>query len=673
MERLRHLPLPGSLLVAGMLVFPRLGYSQTEEITIHGQRSKDESERSARTGQSQLIQPHESSRFDIATQLKRESSLTFAETGRISPSGFVIPKIRGQDSKLTDLYLEDTLLQDPYSGMPLIDDLDLRAFGSLELHQGISPVTVPNLNPIGTLRYRLSHEAKSRSSIGLSIGSPYGNSLWSLMIHKKEKRELRLYARTHQTTGHYRYYSDESTPYNSRDDKFKIRTNNDQRSQQIIPVYRESWGPYSLQALAWIHKTERGIASGSMILDSAAREKNQGFLGDIALERVWAGLPFAETVQLDIHLAHTDDKRNTIDPQRIVLNSARRSTMEVISDRQGAHLKADLERTRILLSYEKSVSKIDQTYEENVGTGLTRSNGVGIVGLAFTPWDRLLVEFKHSEQRQSDQTDERTKIILEEEADQAKAHKSSRADAVSFAFGDFNNGIYGQFARSGRLPSLLEEFGNGSELRPNNTLKPELLFHREAGAFTKALGLDLGIAAYLDQTGEKIVFVPILANASKALNVAKTNINGYDASIGWHGANARLSLKGSNLEAYDTSRAQKKILPGIPVHLVVAEWRQQWTETSSTYFTGRYRSAIFRDQGNSLKLPGSVIFDMNFDHSYKNYEIGLAVKNLSDITNVAIDSGPSKGRTGLSDYAGSPLPGRQWVLSLVYNTEETAP
>ena len=642
-----------------------------EEIVVNGERPTSESERTARTGQSVLIQPRESSRFDTATQLKRESSLSFAETGRISPSGFVIPKIRGQDTKLTDVYLEDTLLQDPYSGLPLIEDLDLRAFGSLELHQGLSPVSVANLNPIGTMRYRFNNVNRSRSSLGISAGSPYGNSLWTLMIHKSENREFRLYARGHQTTGHYRYYSDEGTPYNEKDDERKIRTNNDQRSQQIVPVYREAFGPYALQAMAWFYNADRGLASNSMVLSSAAREHNKGRLGDLSLQRAWNDLPFADSLEVGAHVARTDDKRETDDPQRRVLNSSRQATMKVVSNRQGLHVKSNTDVTQTLASYERSESDIEQGFEGKIGSTLRRRNGIGIFGFAYSPWEKILLEAKTSQQRQEDHTDQLKKIVLKEEANQSGWHKTTKANALSLAFGDFDDGLYLQMARSQRLPSLFEEFGNGSSVRPNSGLKAEKIFHRELGAFTKFLGLEWGAAVYDDKTEDKIVFVPILANASKALNVARTKVRGYDTSLTWKSRVTTLSFKNSKLEAYDLSRPKERFLPWVPNRITVGEWRQQWSQDWSSYLTGRYRSDIYRDLGNSIKLPGSVIYDLNVDYKYRRIDLGLALKNLQNTTDVNISSGSNnKGKTGFSDITGAPLPGRQWVLSFVYTTED---
>ncbi|RZA14423.1 MAG: TonB-dependent receptor, partial [Proteobacteria bacterium] len=209
-----------------------------------------------------------------------------------------------------------------------------------------------------------------------------------------------------------------------------------------------------------------------------------------------------------------------------------------------------------------------------------------------------------------------------------------------------------------------------SSVRPNQNLKPEKIYHREIGVFTTLFGVEWGAAAYEDRTDQKIVFVPIQANSSKALNVAKTEISGYDGSITWQGESTGLTFKISELDALDKSKNKARTLPGIPNRITVMEWRQQWAKPFSSYVTSRYRSEIYRDLANSIKLPGSVIYDLNLDCKYRRFELGFAPRNLANTTDVEIASGASKGRTSFSDFAGAPLPGRQWILSLVYTTED---
>ncbi|RZA23423.1 MAG: hypothetical protein EOP10_12800 [Proteobacteria bacterium] len=660
-------------LASGLLLFTlnaQFTFADEADETVEAKASRIQTERIelSRASQSVLIQPEEASRFDAETQLRLESSLTFIETGRISPSGFIIPKIRAQDSKLTDVYLDNIILSDPYSGLPLVEDLDLRAFGSMELHQGVSPYNVPSSNPVGVLRYRFRNVSKSRATLGAVTGSPYGHSLWGNAVYKSEDQELRLYGRTHQTSGRYRYYSDQGTPYNSRDDKEKTRANNDQRSNQLLPVYRQDLGPFTLQALAWWHEANRAIASGSTTLSSTARDKSKGWLGDLSLTHDADDIGPISHSQWTVHVGRKEDERLTNDPQRLVLNSVPSAATNIKSNRQGLLGELDFGTIKTHFTLEEAQSEIEQSYDTILSNALDRSNESVIFAAAYTPLPKLLIEGKLSSHRQWDKSSVKSGIVLSEEQESGKRYRFARAESLSAAYGE-DLGLYAQIARSRRLPSLYEEFGNGSTVRPNSELKPEMLFHRELGLFSKWKFLRLGATYYLDQTDEKIVVIPILASASKALNVAKTRIAGTDLEAIVTFDETTLTAKGSAQSAKDRSLRKERRLPGTPEKVWLGEWRQSWTKTFITHINGRYRSEVYRDFASSVKIPELVTYDMNLDYSWSQFELGLAVRNLLNTKDTEVESGSSHGRTAASDVAGQPLPGRQWVLSFVTNWE----
>lgn len=655
--------------LALLLLCSRALFAETDEsVTVEGERNMEERSHISRTGQGLLIQPNEASRFDASSHLRQESSLTFIETGRVSPSGFVIPKIRGQDSKLTDIYLEDLLLSDPYSGLPLVEDIDLRAFGTLELYQGASPISVPSANSVGVLRYRFQHAQKSRAILGLVTGSPYGHSIWGLGIYKKQNHEFRLYARTHQSSGRYSYYSDQATPYNKADDREKSRLNNDQRSEQIMPVYRSRLGAYDLQALAWVNRADRGIPSGSAVLSSSARDMTKGLLADISLARSWDELAFFENISLQGHLGRSKDQRETLDPDRLILNAGGEAEMNIETNRQGIRGNFDVGEISTFLTIEEAQSKIEQSYQGSLALSLKRSNETAVLGLGYSPTEILSLEGKISSLRQWDKLQKVSGVVMESERAHPTRYRFSRGESLSAALGK-DYGIYSQISRSRRLPSLYEEFGNGSTVRPNDKLRPEELFHRELGVFFRHDVVKASAAYYHDRTEEKIVIVPILASASKALNVAKTEITGFDSEISVGLGPSLITAKASIIKAMDLTQVKKRKLPTIPEKIILGEWRQKWLSSLSTHLSGRYRSEVYRDLGNTVRLPAVVTYDGNIDYRYKNFEIGLALRNLLDTKRVPIESSSSSGYTGISDISGSPLPGRQWILNFVSTWE----
>lgn len=651
-----------------------LASSPDEElIIIQGKRT--EATRETRGGQSLSVRPKDESRFESLTHLKRESSVLVPETGRISASGFVVPKIRGQDVKLTDVYLEDILVQDPYSGLPLIEDLDLRAFGVLELHQGMSPPDVPGNNPIGTLRYRFRPEKSSRAQVGLQGGEPFGLSVWGLGVHRVGDDDYRLYGRQHASSGRYRYYSDESTPYNSRDDRMRTRENNDQRSIQAVPYLKKSWGPYSLQGLGWIYQADRGLPSASVLQSSGAREKTAGHIAHVQLSRELEATDFYSRGRWSFGLANNQDDRRIQDPQRSYLGAGDRSEMDIDTLRLQSNLSLAGENWDQHLAADFSQTHVENRAGSQRISDLDRSGKNLSLGSRFLPLPLTTVEAKFAwRELQDDDKGVAANAIIAEENAKKKKRRDSTSWGLSVALNDDFWAVYLQAAGAQRLPSLLEEYGNGSSIQPNPSLKAENIEHREAGASLQGQDWSLGTAVYQDRTQDKIVFIPILASSSKALNVRKTVVRGIDLRGEYQWGNSSFYAGVSRLYPYDTTRDAKKILPAIPEKVAVFEWRQSFGERTTARWFSRYRSDVFRDLNNTVRIPGAWIHDLSADQKLSlrktnDLALGFSLRNVFNVTDLPI-SAPgtesSKGRTGYSDIAGFPLPGRQWLLSLSY-------
>jgi hypothetical protein len=210
-----------------------------------------------------VIRPDDPSRFDTAAQLRQDASLAVPETGRISASGFALPRVRGEDVRFTEVYVEGMLLQDPYSGLPLVDELDLRAFGILVVHEGVPPPELASAGPIGVLDYRVA-PAKAGTLLGATVGQPYGVAGWALSTDATagpDPWSFRVYARRHVTDGKYRYYDDHGTPYNTDDDTYRIRQDNQRQSSQILPVVAGPLLGGRLTALALAQSSNTGLPS----------------------------------------------------------------------------------------------------------------------------------------------------------------------------------------------------------------------------------------------------------------------------------------------------------------------------------------------------------------------------------------------------------------------------
>jgi hypothetical protein len=656
-------------------------------IDVIGRRR--EAYRVERPGQSTVVRPTDPSRQDTAAQLARDASLALPDTGKINASGFVVPRVRGQDTRQTEVYVDDVLLQDPYTGLPLVDELDLRAFGELSWHLGVSPPEIHSVNPGGTLVYRLRGVKQSGASAGLTAGRPYGTSLWAAARAKHGTSDgaggsARLYARHHATDGAYRYYSDNGTPYSTDDDSYLRRMNNERRAWQLVPAYDVTVGRSSVRALAVVTESEQGLPSLQAAKEGAAQEETATRLGALRWAYRPGGQSFLVPSRVALQGGATRDARTLRDPDREVLGAATEAGMTV-EGRRGS-LDAIWEGDVATLE-----SSLTSSAADVASTGVAASQAAsrythgGFLGLALSPFVGLgtSLELKGSAQR-----------FLDTSRDEEHAQASREYDVTgsSAALGQAVGpvALYGQAAQVSRAPSLLEEFGDGARVLSSPELTSEKVRHLELGADWSApgdgLAWRLGVSVFRDTTKDKILILPALAQATRAQNLGETRVDGVEARADLAVPSTASRVYGSltRLEARDLTGGGDRPLPLVPERSGAVGLEQGLGDDGATHATVRWaarvKSDIYRDRAASIVVPGGWIHDAYFDvhlpfapgasrskEEAREGAVGLAVLNVFDVTRLDVaapDTPGNRGKTAYSDLDGYPLPGRQWRLSL---------
>lgn len=691
------------------------------EIFVYG--IKPESILRDHSGQAIVIEPNQASRFDALSHIQRESSMTPLETGQINPTGATVPRIRAHDSKLTEIYVEDLPLQNPYGGLPLIDSLDLRAFGTLEIYQGVSPYDIPGSNPSGTLRYRFRQEARPKSRLGVQGGKPYGLGVWGLLISRpkssprlahrefcqknsQDPMEIRLFGRQHQTDGHYMFYSDEGTPYNTSDDRIVRRTNNDQRSFQLMPTLSFTCGPWNLRSISWLSQSQISLPTLSARVPSQARGKSTQRVISVGVSRTFDVPQNTENsgsqptqaltrgLKFDLKAFASQDEHQTTDPYARYLVVAESSRLLLSHKSLASSIHFTHQRLQGILSASVGETTVKQNYDLTPINHLERDSSMLSLGFRTKPFVEAAVTLEAKKSWRDERSKNKNATTLSTGIShsplQSQNHLGDHSLGIVWSppFGKdkmpevHQSDLYFQAAQSKRLPTLYEEFGNGSNINPNTDLLPEKITHREMGLrITHGIYHDqTSFSAFRDTITDKIIFVPIYANASKALNIRNAEIEGFELRTQWTMAfhplfPSTIFATYSRLMPMDKTREPSRIIPGIPEKMVVGEWSQKSPWVSGRW-VARYRSDVFRDVSNDVYLPGTILHDgyvdTDIDWPRKNaFKIGLMVRNIFDVIDLPIktkntgaSSTRSVGRTALSDLAGSPLPGRQWVLSM---------
>lgn len=654
-------------------------------IIIEGKQR--ESRRPQRAGQSLVMRPTDETRYDSKTLLKSEANLTLPETGKTTASGFSVPRVRGQDARLTDIYLEGLRIQDPYLGYPVIDDLDLRACGEMTLYVGNTPPTIPSVNPNGVLSYRVI-DKKSTQQIGTAVGTPYGSSVWALSQIATEQeanqshQSVRIYMREHWTKGEFAFYDDNLTPYNPNDDRYRIRKHADRNAEQLLPSFSWQRGGHRLSGIGLWNRSQTSIPARMTGVDSQARERSMHRLSRLAYSYSFASKNPIHPTTAGLELGYYDDDIFLSDPSNAVLGqsqSNRRKLNAKVASANGewTYFFSQERPTTLYLKGETSQGKINAASSREPGFQVTRLQKTVYAGFETPIPKNLLVELKTQIQLQNDTLQEQGQPRLSRSPLQHKSQDTLiRGSSIGIAWQQATRTIYAQLARNERAPTLLEEFGDGGLIRDNPNLKSEQLLHREIGGQIRQKNLQflfesmsLRAAMFFDSTTNRIVMLPSIAQTMRAQNSSHTQIRGIEFGTELSTKHLIANISYAKLDPLDISiPARTHQIPSVPSDVATASLGYNWNNIILRW-SSRYQSQIWRDSENTIAIPSTTIHDASIDTTRGRLALGIAIYNIADQKKSAIsapDSHSNRGYTSYSDYAGMPLPGRHFRLNLTY-------
>ena len=278
-------------------------------------------------------------------------------------------------------------------------------------------------------------------------------------------------------------------------------------------------------------------------------------------------------------------------------------------------------------------------------------------GLSFNPWRRWTLETKARWRRRFDAAHDYTTRQAEDKGSSATLGYRTR---------DWS--FYAQTGREERPASLIEEYGDGSAIVSNPSLLAERIDHREIGAVYAARRQGhLSVAYFRDDMRDKIVFIPSLTNAIKAINLQTTKISGFELEALYHVEAQPIDLGAglAQLQAVDTSTAGKTtavpFVPAVIGNLFLAHRTAYGTVRTSA----RHRGETYADVLNQSPLPAVTTYDLSYDFSVDRVACGLHLHNVTDAKSASfrVPGTGERGRRAYSELTGYPLPGRTWQTS----------
>ena len=617
--------------------------------------------------------PNGSSQDDLTAHLKRQGGVDAAPSERPTPFGFSLPRVRGQDARFTQLFVDDLPLVDPYASLPLVEEMDLPAFDSVEATAGAAPFDVPAVASRGALRFRLFDGDQDLTSSGQKLGLRFAEPMATTTSMRAENSgesssesfRSRLYLRQLNCRGNFRYYDDNGTPLNHGDDTVMRRQNNDRVSRFAMPAFLMHLGRTTISGFGIWSQSQQGLPS---ILQRSganfARQNHNLGIGRISIQQ-----DAGSSNSFDAAIGLISDRRTVDDPKGDIL------------------VVRDHDERRIV----------------------TRTGDVGWRGFCVGKIAQCRILFRTDESDVPSQHLSRgaghAMAAFRVEEDQLKIGSIEiKADAARYFGGEvfatrpaWSVGWqaplqvyfrpYFQMASEMRPPSLLESEGDGAQIIPASGVRPATTRHLEVG-----VDLDdqdslatLHMAMFHDERQSAIVIVPSSISSYRAINLGEaSSIAGVEFSgeKAWNLFGAGALRSGASWVWFRSKSGdgENLLIPGVPadqgaISLSQPLYRRPWRSIISRW-TSRRRGLLYRDVANHVLLPPWWVHDAALDVKWRcefdgfcssplDFDIGFSVTNVFDAmaTTYRTSSGQD-GKTGYSDIWGIPLSGRAWMVSV---------
>lgn len=604
-----------------------------------------------RGGNSSVVRPSEETQFDVNTQFKLDPSISATDHARPSGGGFSLPLFRGNDARSSHVFLDDVELQDPFTGYPLIEDIDLRAFGELRVHRGLAPWDLSVASPGGVVQFISRRVTKNSLESGLIYGDIFGLSGWGEAQAAKDEWETRTYLRRHTANGHYSFYSDNGTVRNVEDDVKRQRDNNDRSANMGSTSLRYQDDKNTAEIFAWVQENHQGIPIRSAVGDGNARLQSATSAWTAKYRRgVTQNFGVGLSAQQLAAARHITDAGQNISRAVDQTFSTRTSQTAAKVD----YLNDD-ETFSTLVQVKRSVATIAVRADPNAESYRPHADQTtGYFGAKYQPL--LWLEF-------------------EGKADVSQVATEGASSSAQRDFGITSMGHWGdwslwlQGASFERLPSLFEREGNGAEFTGNELLISESGRFYEVGVRQKNIAWahwngERAFTFWSEDMRDRIRSLPISTTQWKSSNMGFERYRGLEGREKWQ--ESRVELEGAIAYTYATND-RGRLIPRVSLwqgvfgagFRVLPEWMLRTTS--------RYQGPSYDDEENTLEIGDVWIHDLSIDRFVSDswWALGVSALNVTDVKSVPVRdvaTSQNEGRIAWESRQREPLPGRQYVV-----------
>jgi outer membrane cobalamin receptor len=586
---------------------------------------------------------------DLSSVLSQVVGVRVRQYGGLG--SFATVSIRGSSSNQVDLYLDGMPLGDAYTGASNLGDLSLDGISRIEVYRGFSPPYIGSSSIGGVINLRTDTgkrenvtspavDAEARASYGSFETSRYALSLWPYLGRARAFVEASYL----KSAGNFEFVDDKGTPENTADDQTTLRVNNDSESTDLLGRLDVDLGGAGKLSLA--HNTilhENGVPGIGSYQSRSARAERRRHLTYLKFE---AAPVFAERLEASANgfVSTGNEKFRDLEGE---IGLSRQDTDNDFRS-YGGNVRSIVRLTPLTVElFGEAKSELFRP-RSNIptpteGPDRTRESHTGVVSAD------LLVDRLH--------------LVLTA-AERYLSYTSEFYDPPRFPWlpARFLT-IKGNWAKTYRLPTFLELFGNSGSVTGASGLVPESGVNRDIGAVLSfdRIGPGRNVfleTVYLDNEVENLIlFFPNSQFTSRPANIGAARIKGWEVSASaLFASRVRLGGNYAYLDGKDTGPIpyyNGNDLAGRPRSdgAVFVEYTRRSGKLSYEYHR---IGSNYLDPANQTRVPARDLHNLalRWDLFGSGASFTIEGRNLTD--------------NRVSDVSGFPLPGRSYFVTLGY-------
>ncbi len=579
----------------------------------------------------------------IAEVLQRQSSVFIRDMGGLGTQATI--SIRGTSTRQSLMLLNGVPLNPDGNSTVNLQDIPLRMLASMTMYRSHSPMKLMSSSIGGVLDMQT---VEQQSSAHTGIDSWSNTWLRGATPFSFKKSTGNIFVSGLFAQNAYPYFDNRNTPFNSDDDRWKTRINNDVQQGNFL-------GTWTIGEVDLVHTGARKFQGvpGHIIIPTPdiTLHSNRHLTG---IHRDW----HRESSDHDFRLWHTqhreilDDSMENLGQGAMVVDWSFHSI-----GTQGFHRKTNAVNWFPSIGWS---SRVDIAWEQD----------------DTTPYQRFSQQVQLGEEYISDQWEWSARLNTHWLSTQSNKVVLAPKTSLLYHLNDQDH-TWVSLLRGFRPPDLTEIYGNRGAIIGNPNLRPEI-----------GTTIDLGwshqnplhwlrqfqLAVFARETQDEIVFVQNAQRQSLPMNFEQTRMIGVESEwnieigeqLSWNGS---LTLNHSENRSSDDALFGNA-LPNVP------QWmsgQQVWWMTDRIWLgTDVYWSdGNYWDAPNQRKAPTRLVQNATLRWTPTNWQVELTGRNLWNRIVVDTPIDPLNPQLGLhpeavQDFLGYPLMGRSVAVSVTW-------